>query len=101
MAYDDGGGLYDHVVPPSESVPDPAVDCDFGDGCSSNVFDFRRLGIRVTSFLISPWIPANLAIPRPTGPDPTSQWDLTSGLATTKNLFNLPSFLTKRCVFSL
>lgn len=96
VAYDDGGGFYDHVTPPSEDVPNPDQGCQVPDGCSAHPFDFKRLGIRVTSFLISPWIPKNTAIQRPTGPTPTSQYDLTSGLATAKNLFNLKSFLTKR-----
>ena len=43
--------------------------------------------------LMSPWIPKNTAIQRPSGPTPTSQYDLTSGLATAKNLFNLSTFL--------
>ena len=49
---------------------------------------------------MSRWIPKNLAIHKPTGPEPTSQWDLTSGLATAKNLFGLKSFLTKRDAWS-
>eukprot|EP01046_Picozoa_sp_COSAG06_P082649 COSAG06_NODE_29651_length_552_cov_1.220751_2_plen_46_part_01 len=27
VAYDDGGGFYDHVTPPSEGVPDPDQGC--------------------------------------------------------------------------
>jgi hypothetical protein len=97
VAYDDGGGFYDHVTPPSEGVPDPDQGCQVPAGCSGHPdFDFKRLGIRVTSYVISPWIPKNLAIQRPTGPDPTSQFDLTSNIATAKNLFGLKSFLTKR-----
>ena len=93
VAYDDGGGLYDHVTPPSEGVPDPAAGCQVAAGCSAHPFDFRRLGIRVASFLISPWVPKNTAIQRPRGPTPSSQYDLTSGIATAKNLFNLSTFL--------
>jgi hypothetical protein len=78
-------------------VPDPDQGCQVPAGCSGHPdFDFKRLGIRVTSYVISPWIPKNLAIQRPTGPDPTSQFDLTSNIATAKNLFGLKSFLTKR-----
>ena len=94
---DDGGGFYDHVTPPSEGVPNPDQGCQVPAGCSGHPeFDFKRLGIRVTSYVISPWIPKNLAIQRPTGPQPTSQFDLTSNIATAKNLFGLDSFLTKR-----
>ena len=100
VAYDDGGGFYDHVTPPSEGVAADDSPCVLGKnpGCSLHpeLFDFKRLGIRVTSYVISPWIPANTAVQRPTGPTPTSQFDLTSGIATVKNLFNLSSFLTKR-----
>merc|ERR1719231_633952 len=101
VAYDDGGGTYDHVVPPSEGVPNPGTDdvC-MQTNCSGHPFDFRRLGIRVTSFLMSPWIPANTVIQHPSGPTPTSRYDLTSGIATAKELFNLPSFLTKRDAWS-
>jgi phospholipase C len=98
VAYDDGGGFYDHVVPPMEGVPDDESPCQYGgnmtkkaEGCHKP-FDFRRLGIRVTSMLLSPWIPANTAVRTPkNGPTPTSQFDLTSGIATAKTLFNLSS----------
>jgi hypothetical protein len=100
---DDGGGFYDHVTPPSEGVPNPdsASGCQVPANCSGHPnFDFKRLGIRVTSYVISPWIPKNLAIQRPTGPQETSQWDLTSNVATAKNLFGLKTFLTKRDAWS-
>jgi phospholipase C len=98
VAYDDGGGFYDHVVPPHEGVPNPGTDdvCMAGPGCSKHPFDFRRLGIRVSGFLISPWIPANTAIGDPSGPTPSSRYDLTSGIATAKEMFGLPSFLVRR-----
>ena len=92
---DDGGGFYDHVVPPMEGVPNPESPCQIMDGCHKP-FDFKRLGIRVTSMIMSPWIPANLAVKKPTKPKPTSQYDLTSGIATAKVLFDLDTFLTKR-----
>jgi len=95
VGYDDGGGFYDHVVPPMEGVPNPESPCQIMDGCHKP-FDFKRLGIRVTSMIMSPWIPANLAVKKPTKPKPTSQYDLTSGIATAKVLFDLDTFLTKR-----
>jgi len=76
VAYDDGGGFYDHVVPPMNGVPNDESPCHTQHGCN-HPFDFQRLGIRVTSFLISPWIPKNTAIRTPSGPEPTSQYDLT------------------------
>ena len=33
IAYDDGGGFYDHVVPPMEDVPNPESPCQIMDGC--------------------------------------------------------------------
>jgi len=59
-------------------------------------FDFRRLGLRTTAMLLSPWVPKGAVFQEPKGPTATSQFDETSLLATAKNLFNLSSFLTKR-----
>ena len=78
-----------------KGVPNDESPCHTQHGCN-HPFDFKRLGIRVTSFLISPWIPKNTVIRTPAGPEPTSQYDLTSGIATAKVLFNLSTFLTKR-----
>eukprot|EP01052_Picozoa_sp_SAG31_P060523 SAG31_NODE_19690_length_594_cov_1.137374_1_plen_99_part_10 len=82
-----GGGFYDHVIPPYKGVPGDESPCHVHPGCSAQPFDFRRLGIRVAGMLLSPWIPANTTIRRPTGPTSTSQYDLTSGIATAKKLF--------------
>ena len=60
-------------------------------------FDFRRLGLRTTAMLISPYVAKGTVFQEPKqGPTPTSQFDLSSIPATVKNLFNLSSFLTKR-----
>ena len=44
VAYDDGGGFYDHVTPPFGDVPDPAADCHVPQDCSGHSvpFDFKR-----------------------------------------------------------
>ena len=44
VAYDDGGGFYDHVTPPYGDVPDPAADCHVPQDCSGHSvpFDFKR-----------------------------------------------------------
>ena len=58
VAYDDAGGYYDHVVPPYEGVPadeSPCIVPGLHPECGQ-VFDFRRLGLRTTSMLISPWV---------------------------------------------
>lgn len=50
ITYDEHGGFYDHVSPPQEGVPSPdGKDNIYG-------FDFKRLGLRVPTILISPWI---------------------------------------------
>jgi phospholipase C len=52
LTYDEHGGLYDHVPPPS-GVPAPSGKTDAVSG-----FDFTRLGVRVPTILISPYIEA-------------------------------------------
>mmetsp|Transcript_51952 Transcript_51952/g.143913 ORF Transcript_51952/g.143913 Transcript_51952/m.143913 type:complete len:512 (-) Transcript_51952:14-1549(-) len=101
FVYDDAGGYYDHMVPPYEGVPwdeSPCWASKAGEQPSScgEPFDFRRLGLRTTAMLLSPWVPKGAVFQEPKGPTPTSQFDETSLLATLKNLFNLSSFLTKR-----
>jgi phospholipase C len=50
ITYDEHGGFFDHVVPPT-NVPNP-------DGINSvdDPFDFTRLGVRVPAVIISPWV---------------------------------------------
>ena len=62
VAYDDAGGFYDHVVPPSD-VPKDGSPCVVpGDHpkCGPK-FDFRRLGLRSAAMLISPWVGQGVA----------------------------------------
>jgi phospholipase C len=47
ITYDEHGGFYDHVVPPTAVAPD---------GHTNPKFDFKRLGIRVPTILVSPWV---------------------------------------------
>lgn len=54
ITYDEHGGCYDHVPPPSGAVP---PDNFRGDVDHLN-FDFTRFGVRVPALLISPLIPA-------------------------------------------
>jgi phospholipase C len=51
ITYDEHGGLYDHVPPPSGATPPDATPGEFG-------FDFTRFGVRVPAVLVSPLIPA-------------------------------------------
>jgi len=99
VAYDDAGGYYDHVVPPFEGVPadeSPCIVPGVHPECGQR-FDFRRLGLRTTSMLISPWVSKGTVFQEPQqGPTNTSQFELSSVPATIKSLFNLSFFLTKR-----
>ena len=49
ITYDEHGGCYDHVPPPSGATPPDATAGEFG-------FDFRRFGVRVPAVLVSPLI---------------------------------------------
>ncbi|PON49389.1 Phosphoesterase [Trema orientale] len=93
ITYDEHGGFYDHVPTPVSGVPSP--DGIFG----SDPFSFRfdRLGVRVPTILVSPWIDKGTVIHEPVGPTPHSQFEHSSIPATVKKLFNMKSnFLTKR-----
>lgn len=48
--YDEHGGFYDHVVPPSAPPPDE----------HGEEYDFTQYGVRVPALLISPWLPAGV-----------------------------------------
>eukprot|EP01123_Difflugia_compressa_P012662 TRINITY_DN5515_c0_g1_i1.p1 TRINITY_DN5515_c0_g1~~TRINITY_DN5515_c0_g1_i1.p1 ORF type:complete len:491 (-),score=88.80 TRINITY_DN5515_c0_g1_i1:21-1493(-) len=90
ITYDEHGGYYDHVPTPL-SVPSP-------DGIDSTnpPFDFKRIGIRVPTIVVSPWVEKGVVIHEATGPTPTSQYEHSSFSATMKKLYNLPNYLTKR-----
>ena len=50
LTYDEHGGFYDHVTPPAAIAPDVSA--------SASGFAFDRLGVRVPTVLISPWLDA-------------------------------------------
>jgi phospholipase C len=52
ITFDEHGGFYDHVPTPIKNVPPP----DDQPSWPSKNFSFDRLGIRVPTLLISPWI---------------------------------------------
>ena len=55
VTYDEHGGIFDHVPPPD--CPKDQFTAD-GNATETGVpFHFDRLGVRVPSILISPWIP--------------------------------------------
>jgi len=55
IVYDEHGGLYDHVPPPTTVNPDVKVWTNNGISLDPS-FDFTRLGVRVPAVLISPYI---------------------------------------------
>ncbi|KAI3893420.1 hypothetical protein MKW92_045376 [Papaver armeniacum] len=91
ITYDEHGGFYDHVPTPT-GVPSP----DGLVGPDPYKFQFDRLGVRVPTIMISPWIERGTVVHGPSGPDPTSEFEHSSIPATVKKIFNLKEFLTKR-----
>ena len=95
ITYDEHGGYYDHVPTPL-SAPHP------GDGQESfpDAFNFDRLGVRLPTVLISPWLPKGgieSGPPDTQKPAKDSEYDLTSIMATTRKLLGMDTTpLTKR-----
>ena len=84
ITYDEHGGCYDHVAPPTGAVPPDSSAGEFG-------FDFTRFGVRVPTVLVSPLIAAGTVF-RPNGTVPL---DHTSILKTVETRWGLPA-LTAR-----
>ena len=89
ITYDEHGGCFDHVPPPSNATPPDNLAGQYG-------FQFTRFGPRVPTVLVSPWIAAGTVyrVPQIGSAVPTP-FDHTSILKTVQNRFGLPS-LTKR-----
>ena len=85
VTYDEHGGCYDHVPPPSGATPPGDDTGEFG-------FDFTRFGVRVPAVLISPLIQAGTVFRVQPGTTPI---DHTSILKTVQQRWELPS-LTAR-----
>eukprot|EP00253_Pinus_taeda_P023800 PITA_23800 len=93
ITYDEHGGFYDHVPTPVRNVPNP----DGSFGPNPYFFKFDRLGVRVPTIMVSPWIQKGTVVHRPNGPTPSSEFEHSSIPATVKKIFNLTSnFLTYR-----
>jgi phospholipase C len=89
VTFDEHGGFYDHVVPPAAVNPDGINSPAPGDAASfAPTFSFDRLGLRVPTILVSPWLPK--------GKIDSTPYQHTSVLSTVKKIFGLPNFLTKR-----
>ncbi len=85
ISYDEHGGCYDHVPPPSGAVPPDDTPGEFG-------FGFTRFGVRVPALLISPLIAPGTVFRAPAG---TMPLDHTSVLKTVETRWGLPA-LTRR-----
>jgi len=83
LTYDEYGGYFDHVPPPSCPPPDDKTDGDFA---------FNRLGVRIPTVAISPRIKKGVVVHdalEGEKPTPTSQFESTSMMATFNKLFGL------------
>jgi phospholipase C len=93
VTYDEHGGFYDHVGPPQTGVPNP-------DGiCTKEGFPYTRLGIRVPTIAISPWIQKGQLVhdaPAAQKPSPSSEYELSSIPATLRKLF--PQVRVTQCM---
>ncbi|GMH23452.1 hypothetical protein Nepgr_025295 [Nepenthes gracilis] len=93
VTYDEHGGFYDHVQTPYVDIPNP----DGNTGPAPDFFKFDRLGVRVPTIMVSPWIMKGTVISKPKGPTLDSEFEHSSIPATIKKIFNLNSnFLTHR-----
>ena len=81
ITYDEHGGGYDHVPPPSGAIPPDTAAGEFG-------FDFRRFGVRVPTVLVSPRIAPGTVFRVPAG---TTPLDHTSILKTVERRWGLPA----------
>ncbi len=81
ITYDEHGGCYDHVPPPSGAVPPDNTPGEFG-------FDFTRFGVRVPAVLVSPLIAPGTVFRVPAG---TMPLDHTSILKTIEKRWGLPA----------
>lgn len=62
IAYDEHGGIYDHVPPPA-CLADGFHATEQQTGVPGQPFAFDRLGVRVPAILVSPWVPKATVVP--------------------------------------
>lgn len=102
VTYDEFGGFYDHVAPPigvsnpdGKNAPSDEVKAlvqknskySYATTDPAYQFDFTRLGVRVPTILISPWIPKGMV--------DSTRYQHTSIMATLRDLYGARA-LTKR-----
>ena len=81
ITFDEHGGCYDHVPPPTGAAP-PAPKSVSNDG----TFDFARFGVRVPAIIVSSYVRPGTVFRAPPGSAP---FDHTSVLATLRDWLNL------------
>ncbi len=87
ITYDEHGGCYDHVLPPTNAVtPDPASNP------GAEGFHFDRFGVRVPTILVSPYIEPGTVF-RAGVSDLGTPYDHTSILATLRDWLAIPDSL--------
>ena len=98
LTFDEHGGFADHVSPP-EDVPagDNLAYTEMAPDDTEYTFHFDRLGIRVPTVLISPWVGQGVIQNTPT--DQTGEYTHTSILKFLSQLWNL-DILTPRVEYS-
>jgi phospholipase C len=82
VTFDEAGGTYDHVPPPSAPLPDPAAPR------GQMGFTFNRSGQRVPAIAISAWIPQRTVV--------NEEYRHTSVIRTIRERWSLGSPLTAR-----
>lgn len=88
ITYDEHGGFYDHVAPPQTGIPSP-------DGVPArNGFTYDRLGIRVPTLLISPWVAKSKVVHEPKRGGP--HFDATAVIATSNKIFGIKEHMHQR-----
>jgi len=90
ITYDEHGGFYDHVPPPAANIPAPDDEKSYP--TSEPSFDFTRLGVRVPTILISPWIKKGTVVSSPPPsqrPFGSSEYTLSSIISTARKLLKL------------
>ena len=87
VTFDEHGGCYDHVLPPTNAVtPDAASDP------GAEGFSFDRFGVRVPTILVSPLIEPGTVF-RASASESATPYDHTSILATLRDWLSVPDAL--------
>jgi phospholipase C len=93
VTYDEHGGFYDHVVPPRVPSQKPDAPASPRDANGQPLFLFDRLGPRVPTLIVSPWVKKGVIDHGPgTGAhiDPAIHYDHSSIVATVRELVGRP-----------